>query len=432
MALHTFIQKIFGTGKSAPQVTLAFSEVPAWITGRESTAKETLVTATREPMREIRNGIATLQLIVTNIAAAEHDESLHPKLRTIAKNSLPQFVRAMKVNLNKDLPEDPEDFYPAAAECIKNCLHNVQGPGRYLQAIFPDEMKAVRSGIDTLGRGINSMNPVLAAYRKETTSIVVTRERYKTITGLMADLATSDEKVKRSHARIAEIRERVASIDQELLSLSQDARMKDIDEQRKVHAGLCGRRDDAARTYSALSMTASHVFRKAEKIATKQRHASEVSLLNAAMEVLSDHEIPDTGRLDAALAAACPLAERMITDGDVVVKNKEERAIFSDTPRFREEIVRAGRSLRELEEQCQRAECAIASHPLLVKMQSLEREKAQLAAMTVKEEQGLSELGQWREKTQKQIPELLLQLREKITEMSGDNVQLQDPELPAP
>lgn len=431
MALHTFIQKIFGPGKPVPQLTLAFSEVPSWITGRESTAKETLVTATREPMREIRNGIAALQLIVTNIAGAEHDESLHPKLKTIAKNSLPQFVRAMKVNLNKDIPEDPGEFYPVAAECIKNCLHNVQGPGRYLQAIFPDEMKEVRSGIDTLGRGINSMNPVLASYRKDMTGLTVCREKYETITSLMADLAASEKKVKRSHTRIAEIRGRIATIDQELLSLSQDARMIEIDEQRKAQAGLCGKRDDAARTYSALSMTASHVFRKAEKIATKQRHPSEVSLLNAAMEVLSDHEIPDVGRLDTALAAACPLAERMIADGDVVVKNKEERAIFSDTTRFREEIALAGRSLRELEEQCHRAESAITSHPLLVKMQSLEREKVQLAAMMVKEEQGLSELGQWREKTQKQIPELLQQLKEKIAGMTEDNVQLQDPQLPA-
>lgn len=430
MAMHNILQKIFGSGKSAPQVPLAFSEVPAWITGRESTAKETLVTATREPMREIRNGIATLQLIVTNIAGAEHDESLHPKLRTIARNSLPQFVKAMKGSLNKELPDDPGEFYPVAAECVKNCLQNVHGPGRYLQAIFPDEMKAVRSGIDTIGRGINSMNPVLAAYRKEMTGVAVCREKYETITGLMADLDTSDEKVKRFHARIAEIQERVATIDQELLSLSQDARMRDIDEQRKAHAGLCGKRDDAARTYSALSMTASHVFRKAEKIASKQRHSSEVSLLNAAMEVLSDHEIPDTVKLDASLAAACPLAERMIADGDVVVKNKEERAIFSDTTRFREQIALAGRSLQELEAQCQQAESAITSHPLLVKMQSLEREKTQLAAMRGKEEQGLFELGQWREKTQKQVPELLLHLREKIAGMSGDNVQLQDPELP--
>lgn len=432
MAMNSILKKIFGTKKPVPQVTLAFSEVPAWITGRESTAKETLVTATREPMREIRNGIATLQLIVTNIAGAEQDETLHPKLRSIAKNSLPQFVKAMKASLNKELPDDPGEFYPVAAECVKNCLQNVHGQGRYLQVTFPDEMKAVRSGIDTLGRGINNINPVLAAYRKEMTGLAVCREKYETITGLMADFAASDEKVMRSHARIAEIRERVAAIEQELLSLSQDSRMRDIEEQRKAHAGLAEKRNDAARTYSALSMTASHVFRKAEKIAAKQRHPSEVNLLNAAMKVLSNHEIPDTVKLDTALAAACPLAERMIADGDVVVKNKEERAIFSDTTRFREQIALAGRSLQDLEVQCQQAESAIASHPLLVKMQSLEREKTQLAAMMAKDEQGLFELGQWREKTQKQIPELLLHLREKIAEMSGDTVQLRDPELPAP
>jgi hypothetical protein len=430
--MHNIIQRIFGTDKPSPKVILAFGEIPAWITEKEGRAKETLVIATREPMSEIRIGIANLQLIVTNIAGAEHDAAIHPKLRTIAKNSLPQFVRAMKISLHRDIPEDPVDFYPVAADCIKNCLHNVQGRGRYLQAIFPDEMKAVRNGIDTLGRGINSMNPVLAAYRKEMAGLAAVREYYETIARMRDDLTASEEKVRRFHFRITEIRERIAAIGQEHISLSQDPRTREIDELKKGFAELCEKRDGASRTYSALSMTASHVFRKAEKIAVRQHHPSEVSALNTAMEILSDHEIPDKERLDTALAAACPLAERMIADGEVVVKNKEERAIFSDTIAFRQEIGSAGICLRELEGTCHQAESALANHPLVAKIQSLEREKTQLAAMLEKEEHGLSDLDEWQGRTKKQIPELIGQLREKIMEISGDNVQLQDPDLPAP
>jgi hypothetical protein len=430
--MHNFLKKILGTGKPAPSVTLAFDAVPGWITERESAAKAALVAGTREPMAEIRNGMATLQLIMNNIAGAEHDEAIHPRLRTIAKNSLPQFVRAMKVSLAKDLPEDPVAFYPLAAECLKNCLHNTRGQGKYLQAIFPDEMKTVRQGIDILGRGINTINPLLGEYRKEMADLAAARASFESIAGMKSDLAASEEKVKRSNARIGEIRDRLEAIDREKNALTQDPRRLEVDEQEKMIDDLSRQRDTVSRTYSALSMTASHVFRKAEKIATKQRHPPEIALLNSAMEILSDHEIPDPGRLDEILAAACPVTEKLIAEGEIVLKNKEERAIFSDTPRFRQEIRGAGASLRELEEKVGKAESARSAHPLVTKTQSLEREKTQLAAMREKEESGLSDLQEWQEKTKKQIPVLLQQLKEKIAGMSRDNVQLQVPDIPLP
>ena len=430
--MHTFLKKIFGTGKSEPQITLAFDAVPGWITEKESAAKAALASGTREPMADIRNGIANLQLIINNIAGAEHDPDIHPRLKTIAKNSLPQFVKAMKASLAKDIPEDPEHFYPVAAECVKNCLHNAHGQGRYLQAIFPEEMKAVRHGIDTIGRGINTINPLLADYRKEMAGLASARALFEAIADLRTDFTASEEKVKRIHSRITEIRERSAAIEREQTSMPQDPHMQEVDTRKAVLADLCRQRDEASRTYSALSMTASHVFRKAEKIATKQRHPSEIAILHAAMDILSDHEIPDKERLDGTLGAACPVAERMIAASEVLLKNKEERSVFSDTQEFRREICAAASALKDLEENCHQAESALTSHPLVMKMQSLEREKTQLAAMLEKESQGLSDLEEWRKKTEKHIPELLQELKEKIAGMSRDNVQLQVPDLAHP
>ena len=430
--MKDLFRKIFGTGKPEPEVSLALDAVPAWITEREGAAKAVLVSGTREPMAEIRNGIANLQLIINNIAGAEHDPDIHPRLKTIAKNSLPQFVKAMRTSLAKDLPEDPNLFYPIAAECVKNCLHNAHGQGRYLQAIFPDEMKAVRHGIDTIGRGINAINPQLAEYRKEMAGLAAARAAFDEVTGLRNDFSVSEEKVIRSHARISEIRDRHTAIERELAALLQDPGMHEIEEQKSMLADLSLKRDDAARTYSALSMTASHVFRKAEKIAGKQRHPSEIAVLNAAMDMLSDHEIPDSGRLDEMLAASCPVAERMIAAGEVILKNKEERAVFSDTAAFRTSICAAGSELRALEERCLAAEKTLATNPLTMKMLSLEREKNQLAVMLEKENRGLFELQEWRSRTEKQIPELLGGLRKKIAGLSGDNVQLQVKDLSHP
>ena len=71
----------------------------------------------------------------------------------------------------KDLPDEIDEFYPAAAECLKSCLNNVKGQGRYLLAVIPEDMKAVKSGIAAIGHEINEITASLARYRKENDNI---------------------------------------------------------------------------------------------------------------------------------------------------------------------------------------------------------------------------------------------------------------------
>ena len=164
--MHNFLEKLFG--KKEPDVfSISMGSVPAWLNGREKTARSTLLSETRETQKKIRDAILNLQQITETVAQAEQDPELHPKLRSIARNSLPLFVKAMNASLAKELPDDMEEFYPAAVECLKNCLNSTRGQGRYLQAVFPEEMKAVKSGIDAIGREINDITASLARYRKE-------------------------------------------------------------------------------------------------------------------------------------------------------------------------------------------------------------------------------------------------------------------------
>ena len=172
-------------------------------------------------------------------------------------------------------------------------------------------------------------------------------------------------------------------------------------------------------------MTASHVFRKAEKIAVRQKHPSEIAVLRQTMELLSDHKVPDTGDLASALSAACPIAERMIAAEEITLKNKEERAIFSDTKQFSATICASCADLGLLEDTCRIAEEKLASHPLLARIHSLEREKTQLETMLGKENQARAELGEWHLKTQEKIPVLTEELTKKIGDMVGGGVQLQ-------
>src|SRR5512145_1780762 len=130
--MRDFLKKLF-SGKEPESVVVEFEALPRLLKSREEAAKAKYDATTEEPVRNIRNAAAQLQHIVNTIAGAEHDPAIHPKLKSIAKNTLPQFIRSMNSSLAKELPEDPDEFYPAAVECVKGCLNSMKGPGRYLQ-----------------------------------------------------------------------------------------------------------------------------------------------------------------------------------------------------------------------------------------------------------------------------------------------------------
>jgi hypothetical protein len=422
--MYKFI-KDFLKHKEPEKFILAFEAIPAWLDEREKTSRASLETETDVPIQNIRNATAQLQHIINGIAGAEHDPAIHPKLKSIAKNSLPLFVKAMNASLSKELPEDIEGFYSAAVESVKGCLNSTRGQGRYLQVVFPEEMKAVKTGIDAIGREINAITALLNTYRKQKALMKTIRTLHDALLDIRIDSEKSLDKDKRITTRITEITHRIACIEKELMDLTSDATMKEVNEKKSALGEMEKKRDERIRSYTALSMTAAHVFRKAEKIATKQRHATEISTLRHAVDLLSDHTAPDAKDLATALTTACSVAQRMIDAGEIVLKNKEERAIFSDTGRYCTEMCTTCTDIITQELACKSEQDLLSSHPVLVMKNSLEREKTQLEYMLGKEHQSRKDLAEWSEKTQGRIPALTEELHKKIEEMVGGSVQLQ-------
>lgn len=421
--MFDFLKNILG--KKEPEVLeMASDAIPAWLLAHEKTAEETLISATEEPVRNIRNAAAGLQLIVNGISDAEQDPEAHPKLKSVAKNSLPLFVRAMNASLAKELPDDREEFYVASVECVKSCLNSARGQGRYLQIVFPEEMKSVKAGIDAMGREINGITAALSAYRQAITLTTEVRSLHDTLGTMKEDLARSVDKDLRIDRRIAEITARIAAIEKELAEISTSEGIKEIDVQKSALLALEKARDDAIRQYATLSMTASHVFRKAEKISQKQHHQPETAALRRVMELLSDHAVPDEKDLGEALNLACPVAGRMIGNGEIALKNKEERAVFSDTVRFCADMCAAIRDVKARESAYAAAEEALSGHPLLARTKSLEREKVQQQAMLAKEGENKNELAEWRKRTEEQIPVIFADLTRKMGLIAGENVQV--------
>jgi hypothetical protein len=404
--------------------SIAFTDIPAWLNEREQIAREALKHETETPVRNIRNATANLQLIVNNLKGAEQDPETHPKIKTIAKNSLPLFLKAMNASLSKELPEDTNEFYTESVEMLRNCLNAVRGQGRYLMVAFPGEMKATKTGIDAIGHEINAMTGSLAKYKKETDSIDAVKRLCTTLVDMRRDSIKSIEKEERTNTRIQEATGRLSAIARELEQISTDESLQSFAVQKAQFADMEKERDAMMRTYASLSMTASHVFRKAEKIANRKRETAEIHTLKKTMEILSDHHVANGADITAALNVACPIAQRMINDGEISLKNKEERSMFADTTQFCTELSSASARYQDLCILCDKTGQTLATHPIIAKMNSLERERTQLQHMRTNEAENQKELVEWREKTKMSIPGIEGELRKKMGEMIGETVQI--------
>ena len=173
-------------------------------------------------MQNIRNSAAQLQHIVNSISGSEHDPALHPKLRAVAKNSLPLYVKAMNAALAKPLSEDIEEFYTDAVECLKSSLNSNRGQGRYLQAVFPEEMKAVKMAIDAMGKEMNILTAALATYQKQKAAIDAVTVLYQSVVEMQEDMERSGKKSTAITTRISEITSRISAIEGEETRLASD------------------------------------------------------------------------------------------------------------------------------------------------------------------------------------------------------------------
>jgi myosin heavy subunit len=418
-----FIRSIFG---SAPQEPVALSShaIPGWIDEREKQVHAALDADTQNPMAAIRDAAANLQRIVNTLRNAEQDPETHPKIKSIAKNSLPLFLKSMNTALAKELPGEPETFYTAAVDCVKGCLNTLRGQGRYLVVAFPDEMKATKAGVDAIGHEINRLTKTLGQYKREMARIESARQAYAAVIDTAGDLDHSVGKEERARARISEISDNLKKIDEETTRLKNDPSLEALKGDEAAYAELVKQRDDVLRLYVSGTMTASHVLRKAEKIASRKHLTKEIHILNDAMDVLSDHEVADAATLVSVITASCPVTGKMISDGDLLLKNKDERMVFSDTNQFCQELGDLCTKYHEVAALCQKTETKIASHPVTSRLNTLEREKVQLESMHSREEETLQELIEWRRKTETGIPEQKILLEKALGEVTGQPVSV--------
>jgi len=323
------IKDLFGPGKEPGAVTYGIEELPAILDSRENEVTQVLSEKTRKQRDTIRDLRSALKEMVQDLASKQREEAYHPKLETIAKNTLPLFERAMLSSLTKDLPDEPEEFYHAATESLKGCIKGLSGQGRYLRGVFPEEMKSIREMVDQIGREMNAMTPSIAEAKKNMALLSAVRADLSRLESAETEKKRGNEEITRLEEEIDRKEREYAEIRERIKTMKEAVDTGDLKGIREEVEAL--NRDIVVEERALLADLAviSHVIRKGEKVLVRTMGPASAKDLEILVDTLAGSGIPAEDQIMPGLSRSLPLIGSMIVSGDLTLKNKEEKELFS-------------------------------------------------------------------------------------------------------
>jgi hypothetical protein len=422
--MFRFLKGIRGTREPAPGPGI--DDLPAWIDGEEKKVKSGLVTLLAGHRPGVHDAMDRMEEVLDGFDTASAHEAPHPKLAGVAERSLPLFLKAIRMSLSRELPDDPEAFYAAAGEVLKGCLSAFRGQGRYLSSRFPEEMKVLRDGVDAIGRDMNAMTPGISRARERIRDLAALREslgRYldagKRMSLLEDGIRSLGEEEEEARRSLEAVNRAIAELEQgeEFRAYRAElSRIRDLEEDRTA----------MAREYHSVTATALHLMKKGEKIASRNKDREAARVLREAVLLLeADPPVPEE-IATRVLPPAQKALEAMISSGDLALKNREEIDFVEAPEGFVRRFTGLLQRLREISGSIASLQEALLARPAPLRSRELAKNREALGRL-------ISQAGDKRELSCREVVDLgsrreraLEETRERFEALSG--ISLRGPE----
>ncbi|WP_298667294.1 hypothetical protein, partial [uncultured Methanofollis sp.] len=311
-------------------LTLAFDGVGAWLDAREEEVETGLEDATGKCRTTVSASLEDLGRLLTTLKEAEGREDIHPKLKSVTDRSLPAFIAAMEQQVTRPLPDDPDSFYAAAADLLTSLLKIQKGQGRYLSGVFPEEMKDVRAITREIGREINALTGHVKEARETGARINAARAGLAAVTDAGVEAERLDAEIKTLGEKREEAERTVASTGERLRALRAGPAYTACTAEQENLAGLQREEQEAVQGLTNTAGQAARVMRKAVRVAGRAGAEQDLRTLESCTALL-DRPL-DAGREEILplLASAAMVVQRQIAGGDLVLKGKDDLALFAE------------------------------------------------------------------------------------------------------
>ncbi|MEI6293365.1 MAG: hypothetical protein WCP36_06760 [Methanomicrobiales archaeon] len=412
------LKEMFRKEEEVP-LNLVPGDIPDWLTDEQSNVGKKEKEHLESSRKKILGSIENLKGLVGSLGSAERDGVVHPKLEKVVEKSLPLYKKAIMSALNRPFPENPDDFYFAATECLKGCLKSSAGPGRYLMGVFPEDMKAIRAAIDQVGREINTMNPVIAEARKKGEDLNRIRQFHDSYRHACEELSDAENRYPQLTERSIALKGEIEVLNDEIRRLRHDPRMQQLDELHAEEKQLKEEHERALGEFSSSADMIVHVLKRAEKVAQKDHNMALGKKTHTLSELLLKSEIPGIPVLCQELKEVLPDIILMVRHGNISLRNKEEHYYFSDPAVLPGKLEEIFDRIESTGDQLKETRKKIEGSSFIHEKESLDRRYREKMSELAELEQNMAGIDGRITTLKVEIPSLLRQVETTISAYSG-------------
>ncbi len=323
MPVFRFVRDLLGRKDAEPAVEeLGLEELPALLDREEERVTARVGPVCEAPAQEIRHAVSGLEGVLAVLRKADWDMALHPKLEQISRTTLPAFVRAMDTCLARPLPEEPHEFYGAATAVLKCAVSALRGQGRYLRAVLPEEMKAIKDGIDVIGHAVNTMTTAFGEEKRDLARLEELRQRLERIAALEHEHGQALRRSAEAKGGLEALVDEETAAGAELERLNRSARAADLDVQR---AGLDRLRARALALETAHRSEAQafvQAFRRGERLRARRGERQAATRLHRLQGLLEEPLPWDEAALAPLLADGLAQVRDLVAEGEIAPKEE--------------------------------------------------------------------------------------------------------------
>ncbi|MHC1626248.1 MAG: hypothetical protein ACXQTN_02760 [Methanoculleaceae archaeon] len=428
MSLFNNIKHILGgeaRGRENP--VLQFDSLGKWLQEREEAVEKRLDDETVDLRGDIRSAIQELKASLSGLKDEQHQE-ISPRMESVLRTAVPEFVAAMERALSRDVPDDdPETFYAAASSILVDVVRTIRTRGKYLPAAYPGTAGTMRSVSRRFGRAINEMTAAIHNAREEVDAIAECRDMCTTLERIRRDYDRTRRSLLESTDRLRRLNEEINAVESEEERLRSSPEFMDIIEKEEMLASAERRLKEAKEEYKRRAKTAAGLFRRGAKIAGDHGDQQGADRSRAAATLLESGS--DFSEVKDAVRRGWGVLEELIDEGTLRVKKREERGLVRDNgplPILLERL--ACRVASEEEAVTSLKEAVEGSEE---RRRWLEMEDAIAVLTRMKDDLLRSQVQQERrlERLEGEYRRILSHLRERLEDIAGDEIILQAPDL---
>ena len=427
MPVFRFVKDLLGRKEGPSAATpVDLEELPALIDEEAAAISARVGPACEEPAREVRRAVADLGALLKRLAQADWDTALHPKLEQISRTTLPAFVRALESCLARPLPEDPHEFYGAAAALLKCSISALRGQGRYLRSVLPDEMKAVKAGVDVIGHAVNAMTAALGEEKRELAALGTLRRRLERMAVLESEEQDAARRSDGAAAELAALTGERAGAEAELAALNGSPAALDLDERRAEAGRLRARASAIEAAHRVQAEGLIQILRRAERLVAKRGDRQTATRLHHLQSTLAEPLPADGSALAPLLAGGLAVVRDLVAAGEIAPK--EGDPLFDDPAAVAAAVGSRVDDHARVIEEAAALDRELAASPVAQDRERLAGRLRQLdhrAAVLEDERAGLVRVA---EQKAKERAALLAGLEEEVDAVFAGRVRLESPD----